>query len=324
VEAADLPAVQCDGRTLRAYADDDGAVLVELPHSPGQALPVHIGYIDNPSNEPEPGATHADPAFPGLQAVLHSSSDGLALRVRNGTGDALRNVAVTYRLPLRYSPGVIRRTLPDVLDALDDAVAPQHRSDAYKLAAGQPFFAAQLDFTWRDEPCRLHLASRAAGVGRDPSFPQGGFLVSESLDEADLAALDLLRVAGNAETAGLRWQQEPVELIRALDPEVVATSGGWRAPDDGRRIRLLRSTVQAPTEREVGFLGDARGLRAVYLNGAEVTDGTALLRQGENDLLVVAQGSAGGFSRSNAGCFLRLVRPGTGERLEDLDFRRPD
>jgi hypothetical protein len=113
----------------------------------------------------------------------------------------------------------------------------------------------------------------------------------------------------------LHWQLDDGPLRPPfLDPELVRASRVWLS--NQRSVYLLQSVVQSPQAQpaEVRFVRGAV-LRAV-LNGEDITHGpTVALRAGENRLFI-AYGEG-------IGCHLRLVKPGTTERLIGIRFGPP-
>jgi len=313
----------------------DGLCRFNLYHDRGRSLPVAIGLVENRDNHAEPGNADAAPDIPGLVGLLHFGDAKLMLTLRNRAAEPLCDVHITYRLPLCWKEGVVRRSVETIERDFSDSLALTARHADYKYTAGTAFYLAQVDFRRGGRPFRLHLSCYVPGPPRDPSCAGGGFAVLGPIPpeayekhcvEAAIRAGNILErlpacLAGRVPG----WRAEKAAARAFLDPEVIATSGSWRNERKTARRYLLASTVRSPRKQQCGFLYDSRrgAVEAIFLNGEPVENGTATLEEGDNVLVVVNAQSGAWYEEGNAGCFLRLTRPGTRERLADVNFLSP-
>jgi hypothetical protein len=93
-----------------------GVYVFRLQHDRDQQLPAEIGMVQNPENRKILSEQDQDADFPGLGSLLSFDNDRLHLVLGNKSQRAapVRNIRVTYRLPLAFKAGVVRRTLADV------------------------------------------------------------------------------------------------------------------------------------------------------------------------------------------------------------------
>lgn len=128
-----------------------------LPHADGHAGPRRIDAVFADGAD-------ASAKFPGLRARLDidRSANAARLRIQNGTGDPLENLAVVLRLPLYWENGFARTEPIDLAngEAREFAFA-LGRPDPDPEAAEGPLIAdAQIDFRLRGESGRVHAAYR--------------------------------------------------------------------------------------------------------------------------------------------------------------------
>jgi len=304
-------------RTVMHARREGPGVLIDLHHDSDDRLPTKVGLIRNPDNRAEPSDGDSAGEFPGLQALLSVAGDRLKLSIRNA-GPPLRDAHATFRLPPAYVPGLVRRDIATIEGSTEEVLQLRRERAGYKYRAGAPFFVAQLDFARGGQPGRLHLTCRGAAPPRDPSFPQGGFLMLGPIPAGDFSLPDVSRAAMQGNLAGFRagedleWQPESREALTTLDPEVVETSGAWRNKH-GEQFYVLRSIVHSDQAGPATLLHDS-SVEAAWLNGQDVLEAAAL-RPGSNELVVVARLSGRSFHMTNAGSMLRLTRPGESSRL---------
>ncbi|KPK64205.1 MAG: hypothetical protein AMK73_04760 [Planctomycetes bacterium SM23_32] len=330
VEPDSLVEAACEGAAVELIKPDRGPALLNLHHDRGRRLPGRIGLIENADNHRELRDGDAAADFPGLRGLLSFADGRLGLIIDNGSDAPLEDLVMRYRLPVAWREGVVVRRLGAVRGRVSDTLEPTPQGNGYKHTSGRAFYGAQLDFRLAGEPCRLHLSCRAAAPPRDASYPQGGFLVLGPLPED---AFDAGRLAEAARAGsllerpplppgaeGLAWRPESAEAPDLLDPEIVETSGQWRRPGPSAGIYLLRCAVESEAEQPAGLLWDEPAVEGAFLNGERVGNQDVLLRRGSNELVVAAAVGRGEFAGSNAGCFLRIVRPGTDERIANVRF----
>lgn len=151
-----VQAVTLDGQALAA--DQRGeAVVLNVP--PVGALPQKIGRVETPA-----GGTATECAdFPGLKVALapDTAAGKLALTCTAPADAALSNVAVTFRLPLAYAPGVFTRDLPQLAAGATqrfELPLPAARPEAV-WTEGQQYFLAQIDFSTPAGPGRVWVTA---------------------------------------------------------------------------------------------------------------------------------------------------------------------
>ena len=322
-----LTSASCDTADVELVRTPSGLAAVDVAHDRARRLPEAIALVENPHNHSSLSEKDLVAEFPGLAALLHFDGGRLQLELQDRGAGPLQDVTLTYRLPVAWKEGVVRRQIGDVAGRFHDGLSPTRADGDYRLICGPGFCAAQMDFRRDGRPLRLHLSCIVPAPDRDPSFPQGGFSVlgpvpAADFDEGRLA--EAVRAGqlerGFAGAARLQWRPESAEARDMLGAEIVATSGEWFNADERPKYYLLRSTVTCPEERQAGLLCEPASVQVAFLNGERIGNAPFRMRKGENDLVVIALVSKDRFSASNAGCFLRLVRPGTDERLADVRY----
>ncbi len=149
LECGDAVSASVDGKPA---AIGQGGLL-ELGHSPDRRLPSVISYLPNPENRPEFSAASR---LPGVSAGLRFDEAGnaLLLKLVNHSGETLKSLDLTVRLPLAWSPGVLRQRLEDQ--------APGERTIRIELPkprsepGSRPFFWCELDFDAPAAYARIH------------------------------------------------------------------------------------------------------------------------------------------------------------------------
>ena len=112
-----------------------------------------------------------------------------------------------------------------------------------------------------------------------------------------------------------------------LDPEIIRVTGAFSCKQQG--FYLLQSRVIAERETPVELRHIRNTIQRVFLNGREVKDQLAKLRPGENRLILIyhtvfsSQRRSSNYNGEHAGCFLRLVKPGTAQRIAAVAFEPP-
>ncbi|MBL9127518.1 MAG: polysaccharide deacetylase family protein, partial [Verrucomicrobiales bacterium] len=245
IAAASVVDVRCATARVSTPGRDERGVRFDVPHDDDQRLPIRIGFVrPNLTRRSEPTESDTDTDIAGVRALLGIEGERVRLRLDNRSGRELRGLRVTYRLPLAWADGVVRRAVPDMApgDRLEDSWTPWSGAVEPKWRAGEVFVAAQVDFRYGDEPVRLHVACRTAMDGDDPSYPQGGFarLGPLPLDQVDLPRLLADLRSGAAATVPwriddgsvLEWatMDEPTQPPY-FDPERIRLDGRWTGWD---------------------------------------------------------------------------------------------
>jgi len=165
---------------------------------------------------------------------------------------------------------------------------------------------------------------------RDASYPQGGFMKLGPIPDAEF---DLERTAAMIRSGALpgdwplqhgrrlRWalDDDPLQAPY-LDVEVIRTTGRWRSETDAPFYYLLASNVHSEREQAVELRCVKGSVVKALLNGLDAFEGSAQLKRGANELLLIYRAQNRAFGAEHAGCFLRLVKPGTTERLTDIRY----
>ena len=155
----------------------DGFVF-HLYHDRKRALPGKIGIIRNKNNRA--AITDADQGadFPGLRALLSFHNQQLHVIIDNRSKVPLKNIRVTYRLPLAWKQGVIYQRIKDIRPGTkrEEKLTARLLHKGYKYNAGISYFLAQIDFILAGLPGRLYTTCHVRNDVTDRSYPQGGFL----------------------------------------------------------------------------------------------------------------------------------------------------
>ncbi|MHB8997355.1 MAG: polysaccharide deacetylase family protein [Armatimonadota bacterium] len=130
----------------------DAATILNLP--PVGALPQRIGRIDTP-------ATSACAEFPGLKLALTPDLTARKLTLTITADSDLRDLAITFRLPLQYQPGLFTRDLASLAagttQTIDLPLPPARPEPVW--SEGTQYFAAELDFATPTTPGRVWVTT---------------------------------------------------------------------------------------------------------------------------------------------------------------------
>jgi len=340
VARADVTAVRSDAADCVPSDRKTDAFLFHVFHDRTMSLPGRIGLVSNAENRPAMKDGDEDVDFPGLKALLSLDSEGLHLALRNQTDTPLSNVRITYRLPLTWEDDLVPRTVVENIRpgaSWNGILKPSSLATDYKYTAGTAYYQAQIDFVRGTEAGRLHLDCHVKGATeRDPSYPQGGFARLGLVPDGDMS---LNKVASDIRRDGFLKGPWPLKDGKRLswtvtgdtpfddpflDPEMIRTTGAFSCKESGYYV--LQSRVHSELEEPVGFMHGPDTIQRVFLNGTDVTHRQSRLLRGENRLVVLyhtlftPQRRFSNFNGEHGGCFLRLVKPGTRERITDLRF----
>jgi len=327
-----VTAVRCATAECRPSQREGESYRFHLEQNRDQALPTKIGLIHNRENRAELSGADVDPDFPQLRALLHVAGGALRLTIENGSGEPLTGVRVTYRAPLAWKEGVVRHAPAGIAAGgrCEDSVELTRATEDYKHNSGTSFFLAQIDFAQGGEPGRLYAACHGGNRERDPSYPQGGFRRLGPVPEGEFdPAAVAEQVRGGplpdgvmlADGTRIEWvlDDDPLQPPY-LDVEVVRTTGRWRSETDAPFYYLLRSTVHSERDQPVELRCVRGSIVGALLDGVDAYEGPAQLKPGANELVLIYRAQNRAFGPEHAGCFLRLVKPGTTERLTDVRF----
>ena len=331
VAAIDCPTADC------APSQRDGAALrFSLCHDRDRGLPKKIGLIHNRDNHEALATNDVDTDYPDLPALLHFAEGALRLVMENRSDTPLADVRVTYRLPLAWKEGVARHLLGGVAVGArrEDTLRPTRATDGHKHNSGRSFFLAQIDFERGGERGRLYAACHVDNRESDRSYPQGGFArlgpIPEAQFDADAVAAAvrsgrLMREGWTlADGKRLDWISDDDPFAPPyLDVEVIRTTGGWHAPREVPGVHLLWSSLRSDVRQTVELRCVRGSVRHAFLNGIDALGRPAQLEPGAGDLIIAHCPQNPRFAPEHAGCFLRLVKPGTAERLTNVRFEPP-
>ena len=340
VAREDVAAVHSDTADCIGSQRNTDLFLFHVFHDRDTSLPARIGLVSNARNRPVPADGDEALDFPGLKGLLSLGGDGLHLVLKNQTATPLSNVRIIYRMPLSWKEGLIHRTLKEEIGPgaqWNDIVKPSSPVSDYKYTAGTAYYQAQVDFGHGAITGRLHLDCRVKNpIERDPSYPQGGF---SRLGLVPDAGMDLDKLANDIRRDGFLKGPWPLKDGRSiactstgdtpfeepmLDPEMIRTTGEFSCKESG--FYILQSRVLSESAQSVGFLHSRDTIRRIFLNGSDVTGGPAKLSRGPNRLVVLyhtrftPQRRFSNYDGEHAGTFLRLVKPRTTERINDVRF----
>lgn len=160
IGTATVTGVQADARPVPFEKRGD-AVVVNLPHEPGQALPRKIGHIEVPSSAQNMGDGVDCKDFPGVKALLVANPTGRTVKLTLAAPAmlGLRDLSIRFRLPLQYEPGIVIQTLDRVEAGAQQAIEiplPMPKTEPF-WAEGPQYWAAEIDFVSPDGPGRLFV-----------------------------------------------------------------------------------------------------------------------------------------------------------------------
>ena len=113
VDPGSIAGVTCEG--ARVVASKKKLVrrsLFHLHHARGQELPARIGRVDNPENRRDVEDGDVDADFPGVTGLLSGSMSQLQLSVATTVG--LQDIRITWRMPMGWKQGVVRKQVADL------------------------------------------------------------------------------------------------------------------------------------------------------------------------------------------------------------------
>jgi hypothetical protein len=300
--------------------------MFNLAQDRDQALPKKIGLAPpNYKNRATIGENDYDTDFPDLKGLLHFEDGQLKLALENHGKAALTNLRVTYRLPLAWKEGVLPRKLEDLAAGAtaQDSLKPTLLHSDYKYNSGQSFFIAQLDFRLNGEQGRLHLACNALNPEADHSYPSDGFIILGpfNTDQVDREKFVADVTAGKVGTQDwvlsdetrMAWAKDDPLLPPMLDVELIPAGMWFGKP----ATHVLASVVKSETAQTVEFRMYKHPSMRIFLGGKNVTnDATIQIPAGENRLMIITE--------DGGNTFLRVLKPGTEERVTSIQFVRPE
>jgi len=349
VSRGEIASVSCPTAQVRAFPLQ-GRYGFDLFQDGNRGLPLTFAKVENPENLSDPAAAKAAPEIPGLRAILYRKDGELVLTLVNGGVGVLRDIHVTFRLPLRWEAGVVRQTVEDMdPGASRTARIPlEKRTEDFAFVSDDEFDVAQIDLV-DSKRVRLYSTCRVKGPDADPSYPRDGFLALGPLPrdrsdfdyakftEAFLGGASPKGDYGLFEGVNVRWRAPGPAETSFLDPDIVWTTGKsasltfytWDANlhyKYGADLHfLLWGKVVSPDRRTVKAVFVPSCVERISVNGKPMEGSAIRLRKGVNDLRILyvpAPNPWSCFSERCYGAYFRLVDV-NGERLKDLRFERP-
>ncbi|MDC7234395.1 MAG: polysaccharide deacetylase family protein [Spirochaetales bacterium] len=338
VTGAEALTVKSADANIRQAERSGTTGLYNVFHNSDRRFPDKIAYIGNPENGTEAAE---DSDYPGLLLLLRSEENQLILQITNSTDFGIENIQATFRLPLAYAPGVIRKTLPSVAPGETEQIIlkPQQVSDDFRDLAGKAYFLAQVDFQSVDGGGRIYASCHTETSPDDRSFPLGNVLTIGPLKpEYGFYTRNFARAYRKGEISEeqiysaewlldgmtpMQWTRIPREVSFYSKPyfdlEVVHLSDNWVA--NIPYPFLLATTVRTKEDRTVSFWCDPETVKHIFLNGEEVAFRDITLPAGDNQLLIVYENGQQNFGRASAAAaFFRIIDPVSKKRIRDLEY----
>lgn len=324
VPAASVVAVRCaTAEAAPSKRKPESPFRFNLSHDRSRHLPIAVGMTPpNIDGRKSFGDKDFDEKFPGLKALLNFEGGTLRLAIENAGKAPLESVRVTYRLPLAWKEGVVRRRLAGVAPGgtIKDEFAPTLERPDYKFTAGESFYVAQIDFERDGAAGRLHAACIVNEPKADPSYPQGNFLCIGPVSKKAIDVKGLVKDLGSGLVGLKPWkvpgggilQWRPDQGIKTgEDVELVHNPAG-----STEQLTVFQCVLVSPDERMVEIDKSYWGwISHLLVNGENALRAPVRLRAGRNQVFIVAEGSRG--------CPVLVRSPGTSLRVKDVSFERP-
>ena len=346
VAPGEVVAVACADAEVQPVALE-GPYAFDLCHDGKRGAIESYAATDNPKNSDqfEGAAGGAE----GLRALLYRKGRVLTLALRNESGQALKDLRVVFRLPLRWEEGVVRKHVGSLAAgaATTLEVSLTERADAEHYIDGTEYDVAQVDFRG---PRRVRLYATCEVPGGEPAdcFARNGFWVIGPLpgdmDEIDPQVFAKSFQEGpSPERAytvpwgrSLSWRHFPPAEVSFLDPDIIPTTGQSNTIDffkwhSSRHFPhtpihyILSGRIISPENRTIRAVFSPKGVKRMLLNGHPVKGAELTLKKGNNDLRILydpPMGSESQFGEKNYGCYFRLTDL-SGKRMKDVCFERP-
>jgi len=345
VDAKDVVSVNCPGAEVKLL-EIGGRFAFDLCHDSDRKMIAVYGESKNPSNDSEMRVLNS---FEGMRAFLFRRENILMLRIANVGNSDLREIRVVFRLPLRWTQGVISRRVETMAPASTTSleIPLDGRLDADGYSDGEEYCVAQIDFLG-ERRARLYATCEIHENEPPPFFSRNGFLIMGPLP-GDMVEIDPQVFDPDFPSASsqlrdytvpwgksLVWRYLDPADAAFLDPDIIPTTGRSNTVD----LPKWHSSSYYPHTPVHYILDgrimspDARNIRAVFqrdfvtrlsLNGARIDGGELALKKGTNVLRILYTppvGSKSQFNEHNYGCYFRL-EDSCGKRVKDVRFVRP-
>jgi hypothetical protein len=240
VAPAEVVSVSCATAAVEPSKREHASHTFSVLHDRDQRLPEKIGIIGNNHNRAELGDDNVDADVPGLKALVHFRDGSLVVTLSNEGAEPITNVRATYRAPLMWKEGVVRRQLADLAPGArgEDRLVLTSATDDGKYLEGDALHIVQLDFSIGGKAGRVHLYTRVDSEReRDASYPKRGFW---KLGPVKADALDKVALVAALDQGG--------ELLDS------ALGRAWRLPDGARTEWVLKGNdVEATSTDEDAY-----------------------------------------------------------------------
>ena len=346
VSQQEVVSVESPGAEVRQVSLD-GPYAFDLFHDKSRGEVEVYAEADNPGNADQLG--DAKSGLQGLRALLHRKGRLLSLVLRNDGNQALRDIRVVFRLPLRWKDGVVRKQVASLAEGasvtlevpLTERSAPEHYSD------GLEYDVAQVDFRGQRRG-RLYAVCEVPGDEPAAFFARNGFWMLGPLP-GDMADFDP-QVFAKAFLEGeppareytvpwggaLNWRSLKPANASILDPDIIPTTGKSNIPESFKgdpslyfshtKVHyVLYGRIVSPEDQTVRAVFGRDCMKRLSLNGRIVEGDELALKKGSNDVRILyapAQGIGSSYDISNYGCYFRLT-DAEGKRVEDVRFEKP-
>jgi peptidoglycan/xylan/chitin deacetylase (PgdA/CDA1 family) len=346
VKKSDMLSVVCAGSRPKPVVKGS-EILFDLPHASDQ------GTVEEFASSIQDGDTQSfddlEKGPGGLKGLLVRNADGLTLELRNQGPGVLRDIRVTFRLPLAWKEGVQNQSARPL--APGGAVTltlknPERSTDPHDLV-GSEYLVAQVDYR-AEKPSRLYVVDETSAHEADAFFARNGFWVlgplAGDMDGFDPAVYAEKFLKGHQPArenkvpwgASLGWKIPAISATSFLDPDIIPTTGKDATPSfyqwdqtlyfPHKKVHyMLWGNVESAKDQDVRVVCLSDSVKAVSLNGKAVEGETLHLKKGVNDLRILYAPAANPwseFSEKNYGCYLRLTDD-AGARVENVRFVRP-
>lgn len=145
-----------DGQAVACERRGEVTVL-NLPHAAAHGLPMRIGHIESIGRLEEGICTD----FPGLKAMLDPDNGKIRLTLQASPDQELRDLYVTFRLPLQYQPGTLNKQVVRIAagatETIEANLPPTRPEPAF--AEGPQYWVAEIDFVMGGRLQRLFVTS---------------------------------------------------------------------------------------------------------------------------------------------------------------------
>ena len=147
--------IEFEGKTIAANTEK-----FNLPASQDQHVSTKTAVVENSKNQALKDAVKESAKFPGIKSALEIdlSPNRLLFIIKNESSSKLQNVTTTFRLPMKWKNGVVRKTLPDLPSGKEQIIkfdmGPMNKD--LESNEGTLFFAAETDFDYGNQSGRLY------------------------------------------------------------------------------------------------------------------------------------------------------------------------